>query len=61
MASVDIEVLAKQQKMVTNAAQPNLRYLLRVVVYKLLQAVNRNGAGGGRVLRVAGTFKIVRR
>lgn len=45
MASVDIKVLAKQQKTVTDAAQPSLRYLLRVTVYKLFQAVNRNGGG----------------
>lgn len=45
MASVDFEVLAKQQRTVTDAAQPSLSYLLRVVVYKLFQAVNRNGDG----------------
>lgn len=45
MASVDIEVLAKQQRTVTDAAQPSLSYLLRVIVYKLLQAVNRDGDG----------------
>lgn len=45
MASGDIEVLAKQQKTVRDAAQPGLRYLLRVIVYKLFQAVNRNGGG----------------